>query len=211
LEETAVNANTRKTRFISKFRTIGVLALAVSLWTTRKAWADPSAPPAGRLDDAQIVERVLSVNRSEERTAEAVEGKVSSPLVWQLALRMNLDHAIVDRKFAPLAAATQQSAGDRMTEGQSDAAALSQLSGDALERAYVGREVKSHESMLASLDRQLIPNAKNEELQRQLVDLRVEVAAHLDNAQRVQHAQSVAEMAAQQRESIEIEIGNSRP
>jgi putative membrane protein len=206
-----MNANTRKPRSISKFRTIAVLGLAVSLWTTGKAWADPSAPPAGTLDDAQIVQRVLSVNRSEERTAEAVEGRVSSPQVWQLALRMDVDHATVDRRFAPFAAATQQSAGDRTTEGQTDAAILSKLSGSALEIAYVGREVRSHETMLAALDRQLIPNAKNEQLQRQLIDLRAEVAAHLDHAQRVQYSQSVVETAAQQRESIEIEVGNSRP
>jgi predicted outer membrane protein len=206
-----MNANTRKTRSSSKFRTIAVLVLAGPLWTTGKAWADPSAPPAGPLDDAQIVQRVLSVNKSEERIAETVEGKVSTPLVWQLALRMEVDHATLDRRFAPFAAATQQSAGDRMTEGQADAAALAKLSGGALEKAYVGREVKSHERMLAALDQQLIPNAKNEELQRQLVDLRAEVVAHLDHAQRVQYSQSVLEMAAQQRESIEIEVGNSRP
>jgi putative membrane protein len=206
-----MNATTRNTRFTSKFRTIAVLAFAVSLWTTGKAWADPSVPAAGKLDDAQIVQRVLNLNRSEERTAETVEGKVSSPPVWQLAQRMNVDHGALDRKFASLAAATQQSAGGRVTEGQSDSADLSKLSGAALEKAYVGREVKSHEAMLTALDRQLIPNAKNEQLQRQLIDLRAEIAAHLDNAQNVQHAQEVSDLAAQQRELIEREIGNSGP
>ena len=206
-----MNAVTRKTRSISKFGTIALAAFAISLWTTGKAWADPSAPPAGKLDDSQIVQQVLNLNRSEERTADAVKGKLSSAPVWQLAQRMNVDHVALDRKFTSLAAATQQSAGGRATEGKNDGAELSKLSGDALEKAYVGREVKSHEMMLAALDRQLIPNARNEELQRQLIDLRAEVAAHMDHAQSVQHVQSVLEMAAQQRDLISREIGNNGP
>jgi len=206
-----MNTITRKTRSISTFGTIALAAFAISLWTTGKAWADPSAPPAGKLDDAQIVQRILDLNRSEERTAEAIKGKLSSPSVWQLAQRMNVDHAALDRKFAPLAAAKQQSTGDGVADRQSEGADLSKLSGDALEKAYVDREVKSHETMLTALDRQLIPNAKSEELQRRLIDLRAEVAAHLDHAQSVEHAQSVREMAAQQRDLLSREIGNSGP
>ena len=206
-----MNATTRKTRFASKFRTIAVLAFAVSLWTIGKAWADPSAPAAGKPNDAQVVQRVLNLNRSEERTADAVKGKLYSPPVWQLAQRMNVDHAALDRKFASFAGATQQSTGDRAADGRGDGADLSKLSGNALEKAYVDREVKSHQAMLTALDRQLIPNAKNEELQRQLIDLRAEVAAHLDHAQGVRHAQEVSDMAAEQRDLISREIGNSGP
>jgi len=206
-----MNAMTRKTRSIWKFGTIALAAFAILLWTAGKAWADPSAPASGKLDDAQIVQQILNLNRSEERTAEAIKGKLSSPPVWQLAQRMNVDHAALDRKFTPLAATTQQSAGDRVADGQSDGADLSKLSGDALEKAYVDREVKSRQTMLTGLDRQLIPSANSEELQRRLIDLRAEVAAHLDHAQGVQHAQEVRDMAAQQRELISREIGNFGP
>ena len=206
-----MNATTRKTRFASKFRTIAVLAFAFSLWTTGKAWADPSAPSAGTLDDAQIVQRILNLNRSEERTADAVKGKLSSAPVWQLAQRMNVDHVALDRKFTSLAAATPQAAGDRVADGQSDGTDLSKLSGDALEKAYVDREVKSHQTMLTALDRDLIPSAKSEELQRRLIDLRAEVGAHLDHAKSVQHAEEARELAAQERELIMREVGNSGP
>jgi putative membrane protein len=185
--------------------------LALSLWTAGNAWADPTAPAAGKSDDAQVVQQVLNLNRSEERTADTVKGKISSPHVWQLAQRMNVDHAALDRKFASLAGATQQSTADRAGDGQGDGADLSNLAGNALEKAYVDREVKSHQTMLTALDRQLIPNAKNEELQRQLVDLRAEVAAHLDHAQSVRRAEEASEMAAQQRDLISREIGNSGP
>jgi putative membrane protein len=206
-----MNAMTRKTGLISKFGTVALAALALSLWTAGNAWADPTAPAAGKSDDAQVVQQVLNLNRSEERTADAVKGKLASPPVWQLAQRMNVDHAALDRKFATLGGATQQSTGDRMAEGQGDGADLSKLSGNALEKAYVDREVKSHQTMLTALDRQLIPNAKSEELQRQLVDLRAEVAAHLDHAQSVRRAEEASDMAAQQRDLISREIGNSGP
>jgi putative membrane protein len=206
-----MNAITRKTGLISKFGTVALAALALSLWTAGNAWADPTAPAAGKSDDAQVVQQVLNLNRSEERTADTVKGKISSPHVWQLAQRMNVDHAALDRKFASLAGATQQSTADRAGDGQGDGADLSNLAGNALEKAYVDREVKSHQTMLTALDRQLIPNAKNEELQRQLVDLRAEVAAHLDHAQSVRRAEEASEMAAQQRDLISREIGNSGP
>ena len=206
-----MDAMTRKTRSSLKFGTIALAAFAISLWTVGKAWADPSAPAAGNLNDAQVVQRILNLNRSEERTAEAVKGKLSSPPVWQLAQRMNVDHAALDQPFTSLAAATQQAAGDRVADGQSEGTDLSKLSGDALEKAYVDREVKSHQTMLTALDRELIPSAKSEELQRRLIDLRAEVGAHLDHAKSVQHAEEARELAAQQRELIMREVGNSGP
>jgi hypothetical protein len=65
--------------------------------------------------------------------------------------------------------------------------------------------------MLATIDVELIPAAKGEELQRRLVDLRAEVAAHLQAAENVQHAEWVRQTAEQQRADIEREIGNSGP
>jgi len=206
-----MNAITRKTRSISKFGTIALAAFALSLWTAGKAWADPSAPAAGKPDDAQVVQRILNLNRSEQRTADAVKGRLSSLLAWQLAQRMTVDHAALDRKFGDLAPAKQPaSTADRDAAGVD----LAKLSGRELDKAYVGREVKSHEEMLAALDHELIPNAKSEELQRRLIDLRSEVAAHLQSAQAVQHAQWVADTYAQQRADISKEVGvieNSGP
>ena len=195
---------------ISKLGTLVFVTFALVAGGAGRAKAASNTPAVGPLDDPQIAQRVLALNRAEERTADAVKGKLSSPAVWQLAQRMSVDHAVLDQKFRSLGAAKQSSTGDA-TAGDASDVDLSKLSGDALEKAYVAREVKSHETMLAALDRQLIPNAKSEELQRQLIDLRAEVAAHLDNAKSVQHVQSAREMAAQERELISREIGNSGP
>lgn len=201
----------RNTVRISKLGTLVVATFALTASAAGRAMAAPNTPAAGPLDDVQIAHRVLALNRSEERTADAVKGKLSSPPVWQLAQRMSVDHTALDQKFRGLAAAKQISSSDGTASGEADGVDLSKLSGDNIEKAYVDREVKSHEAMLAALDRELIPSAKSEELQRRLIDLRTEVAAHLEHARNVQHAEWVRQTLAQQRADISKEIGNSGP
>jgi putative membrane protein len=84
-----------------------------------------------------------------------------------------------------------------VADGRADGAELANLSGDALDKAYVDREIKEHQSMLAALDSQLIPSAKSEVLQRQLVDLRAETAAQLEEARKAQHGQNEREILSQ--------------
>src|ERR1700738_904725 len=81
--------------------------------------------------------------------------------------------------------------------GQADGTELANLSGEALDKAYVDREIKEHQSSLAALDSQLIPSAKSEVLQRQLVDLRAETAAQLEEAQVAQDGQKRREILSQ--------------
>ena len=62
-------------------------------------------------------------------------------------------------------------------------------------------------AMLGTIDNQLLPGAQSDELRRRLVDLRAEVSAHLDHAQRVQHAEWVRQTEAEERDAISKEIG----
>ncbi len=173
---------------------LGAFVLATFALAAGRARAAPNTPAGGPLDDGQVVQRVLAFNRAEVQTAETVKGKLSSSRVWQLAQRMAVDHAALDQKFRVLPTTRQQSSGDGTGDGQADGADLSKLARDALEKAYVGREVKVHESMLAALDHQLIAAASNEELQRRLIDLRAEVVAHLEHARNVHHALEQADV-----------------
>jgi putative membrane protein len=167
--------------------------------------AAPSAPAAGQLDDAQIAGRVLAFDRAEVQTAAAVKGKLVSTAAWQLAQRLTVDDSARDQQVEALAvpnlgpeeAQTVPSGTDGLARVQADGVALANLSGDALDKAYVDREIKEHQSMLAAFDSQLIPSAKSERLQRQLIDLRAETAAQLEEAQNARHAQKVRETLAQ--------------
>jgi putative membrane protein len=188
---------------------LGVVALAIAaLWagTAKRALAaDAAADP--ELSDARIVRDVLSFDEAEQRLATSVAGKLSSPGARNLAERVRADFAAIDQTLGTLVVvAPRNDAGNEQLEGSD----LSTLSGAALDRAYVDREVKSHETMLAQLDGQLIPNA-SEPLQHRLVNLSSELAEHLRYARAVQYAQSFSEMAAQERADIDREISNSGP
>ncbi len=199
-----------KIGWLSNFGRLAIATLALSAGVVEPAMAAPDTPATGALDDARIVSRVLSFDQAEEQVADSVKGKLSSPGPWNLAQRLSLDYADLDQRLRGLAGAAPRPPDAGAAEGQLDRADLSKVSGDTLDRAYVNREVKSHEAMLMELDRQLIPNA-GEGLQRQLVDLRSEVAAHLRYAQAIQHAQWLSDAAAQERADISREISNSGP
>jgi putative membrane protein len=159
--------------------------------------AAPQAPQAGQLDDAEIAGRVLAFDRAEVQTAEAVRGKLTSGPAWALAQRLTVDNSARDRELEALASPDQRSASGGVASGRAAAAELTNLSGDALDKAYVAHEIEEHQSMLAALDSQLIPSARSEMLQRQLVDVRAETAAQLAEAQNAQHRQNTREIMDQ--------------
>jgi len=149
------------------------------------------------------------MNRAEERASRAVRGKLVSAAVWQLADRIDVDHADLDREFGDLAAGGPESIG--AAEGQADGVDLSKLSGDELEKAYLESEVKWHEAMLATLERDLIPNAMSATLRDRLVDLGAELKAELQHVRNVQYAAWVRQAAADERADISKEISNQGP
>jgi putative membrane protein len=159
--------------------------------------AAPTTQEAGQLDDAQIAGRVLAFDRAEVQTAESVKGKLSSAPAWELAHRLTVDNSARDQQLEALAAPNQPSASNGVAGGQADGTELANLTGDALDKAYVDREIKEHQSMLAALDSQLIPSAKSDVLQRQLVDVRAETAAQLEEARMAQHGQNNREILSQ--------------
>jgi putative membrane protein len=188
-----------KSARISRLGTLAAAAFVLTAGAAGGAMAGPRTQEAGQLDDAQIAGRVLAFDRAEVQTAEAIKGKLSSGPAWELAQRLTVDNTARDRQLEALASPNQPSAAsDSAAGGRAAAAELANLSGDALDKAYVAREIKEHQAMLDALDSQLIPSARSEVLQRQLVELRVETAAQLAEAQAAQHRQNQRETAAQQ-------------
>lgn len=58
----------------------------------------------------------------------------------------------------------------------------------AVDKAYMKSQVMVHEKVLRTIDNQLIPNAKNPELQSMLVQTRSAVAMHLQMAKQMMSA-----------------------
>jgi putative membrane protein len=187
-----------KTVRMSRLGTLAAAAFVLTAGAAGGVLAGPKTQEASQLDDAQIAGRVLAFDRAEVQTAEAVRGKLSSGPAWELAQRLTVDNTARDRQLEALASPNQPSARDGVTGGRAAAAELANLSGDALDKAYVDREIREHQAMLDALDSQLIPSARSEVLQRQLVELRVETAAQLAEAQLAQRRQHERETAAQQ-------------
>jgi predicted outer membrane protein len=196
---------------ISKVLAIGISAMAISLWTAGKARADEGTSPAGSPGDGQVVRKVLDLDRSEERTSQAVRPRLGSPQVWNLAERIDVDSTALDRQITSLSGSAPESAGDGVADPVVDLGELSNLSGDALDNAYVDHEVKAHEAMLGAIDNQLLPAVKSDGIRRSLLQLRSEATAHLAQARNVQYAQQVRQMEADERALISREIGNSEP
>jgi predicted outer membrane protein len=184
--------------WISRSRATAVAAFAITAISAGRASADPSAPERS-IDDAGIARRVLAMNRAEEQVSRTVKGKLVSAAVWQLADRMDADRADLDRQFRDFAGGGQEPAP--AVQGQADGADLSKLSGEELEEAYVDREVKTHEVMLATLGRDLIPNAKDPVLRSRLDDLGADLSAELQHARNVKYAEWFWHAAAEERSS----------
>jgi putative membrane protein len=171
--------------------TVAALALAAGLGMG-EARASPSTSH-GAADDAQIVQYVLDLDRAEVQTAEAIMGKLSDDVpVWRLALRTRVDHSNLDRKFRSLRISPQESQLSRQLAADSDEniARLRGLSGSDLEQAYLESQISFHKSVVEVLDRELLPNAKNDALKARLLELRLETARYLDEAEFIQTVNS---------------------
>ena len=172
----------------SKLRTVVIATFAVTAGAAGRVMADPTAA-ANPTDDAGIARWVVAVNQAEVQVSAAVKGKLVSAAVWQLADRIGADHADLEQRFQGLADGGSASGSYTAVDGRADSADLSRLSGDELEKAYIDREVKFHEVVLARLNQDLIPSANNAALRDQLADLSSELQAELRHARNVQQAE----------------------
>jgi len=191
----------------SKILTMALAAMAIASGASGKARADESGSAAATGDDGQVVQQMLALDRSEEQISRALKPKLGSPEAWNLAERIDVDYTALERQLGSQAAATPESADT----GAADVDGLSNLSGEALDKAYVDREVKTHQAMLDTIDNQLLPTAKSDGVRRGLLQLRSEATAHLAQARDVQRAEQLRQSAADEREEISREIGNSGP
>lgn len=82
------------------------------------------------------------------------------------------------------------------TRDQLDAAAkasdsrLKGKKGTDFEKAYLDEQVTMHQTVLDTIDTQLAPNAKAEELKTLLTKTRTTVASHLDHAKQLQSSKA---------------------
>jgi putative membrane protein len=67
---------------------------------------------------------------------------------------------------------------------------LKDKKGADFEKAYIEEQVTMHQTVLDTIDTQLMPNAKAEELKALLTKTRSTVASHLDHAKQLQNSKA---------------------
>src|SRR5581483_7422863 len=132
------------------------------------------------------------INLGEIREAQVARDKTASTTIRDFAQMMINDHEAENNKAEAAMSAKDVNSEDtpqsRQLDEQSGAATdrLRTLSGAALDRAYIDREVQAHQSALNLLDTQMIPNARKKVVKDQLADLRKLVSTHLARAKQIQ-------------------------
>jgi putative membrane protein len=136
------------------------------------------------LTDAQIAGVLDFANNAEIQQAQLAQSKSKDPHVSSVASMMIEQHSRAKQEMAGLGLS---SAGSSLlqtlsSEGQRTLATLRDKNGRDFDRAYLQAQVEQHQKLLDTVDRQLLPNAKNTGLRSQLSTLKPTIQRHLQHA-----------------------------
>jgi len=159
------------------------------------------------LAEPQIYTVVLLANIGDSTTssrAVCLPSVNSNEHIRAFAQRMVREHADLNQKIVALQrtngiAPTRSPVSDEVFSANSDA-----MGSNENAQNYLAREVRSHQSVLSTLDTKLIPNARDTTLRAALIGARQLVASHLADAQMLQNgganqpASAINQPAAQQ-------------
>ncbi len=168
-----------------------LIALALTSFT---AHAQTSATPASALPptDAQIAAIVEEANDADIDNGKMAKSKTKNKTIQAFADHMVKDHKQANKELKAVLKKTDIDKTESPTsEGiektaEDTAKRLKGLKGADFDKAYVDSEVELHNSVLMSLEKNLIPNAKAPELQGYLKKTREVIAAHLAHAKELQ-------------------------
>jgi putative membrane protein len=147
---------------------------------------------AQSVTDAQIASIVVTANQVDIDAGKTAAAKATNAEVKKFAQLMVTDHTGVNKSATDLVTRLKVTPEDNDTSkalkagGAANLTALSAVSGDAFDKAYVDHEVAYHQQVLDAVDKTLIPNAKNAELKALLVKVRPAFVAHLEHARHLQ-------------------------
>ena len=168
-------------------------ASTTSSTTTTTAATTSATNSAVVPTDGQITSLMMAANQAEIDEAKMAKSKAQNKAVKDFANHMMTEHSKNEKEgkdlakkvgvkpnadFAPLVAMKK------------DAAAMSsqlqKAKGLEFDKAYMANQIAMHQDLLAKLNDQLIPNAKNTEIRNYLESTKSHVQAHLDMAKSVQ-------------------------
>jgi putative membrane protein len=152
------------------------------------------AVSAANLTDAEIAGIVVAANEVDIEAGRLVETKSTNEQVKAYAHRMVGEHTDVNESAKKLVTKlgvkpeeTMISTGLR-TEGKVNLAEFNLLNGNALDRSYIDEEIELHKKVIDTVDKQLLPSVKNQELKEMLVSVRPSLVSHLEHAQKIKES-----------------------
>ncbi|MGH7504750.1 MAG: DUF4142 domain-containing protein [Longimicrobiales bacterium] len=167
---------------------------------TANAPAQAAQAPAP-LADAQVVHIARTANTVATEGAELAKAQSRNADVLRFADTVIADHAAISRLLDELmqrrsATPMEHALSRGLASSAGEARArLERLDSAAFDRAYLEREVAYHEALLGVFDRRLLPDAKDDELEALLENVRPAIEAHLRRAR-----QLVVELGAESTE-----------
>jgi putative membrane protein len=173
------------------------------------AAANPTPAPAAAptdaaskaipLTDPQIAAITDDANSAEIAQAKLAEQKAKDPRVKRFAEKMVKHHSEAKEKQAKLKLqiASSPASMDLEKGAASTLSTLTSASGSSFDIAYMNAQVEEHQKVLDTINHDLLPNVKSQELKAYLEDIKPTVENHLKDAQRIQRKLSETASAAE--------------
>ena len=154
------------------------------------AFAQQILPP----NDAEIVGIVIAANNADINSGKYMQNKAQSKEVKAYAQHMVKEHDEMNDQAMALAKKLNLKPEESMTSRSlksDDKEALEKLqkrSGHERDKEYIEHEIDLHEKVIESLDKTLLPHAKNAELRSMLTKTRPALVQHLEHAKKLESA-----------------------
>jgi putative membrane protein len=146
------------------------------------------------LTDGQVVGAAAAANQGEITVANAYLARGQNPAARDFAVQMQTEHAATLARQDALARSLGLSPDPSeiqaylRTFAEQTAAFVTAAEPVRVDRLYADSQVEMHEQVLQILDRQLLPSATIPALRDELVRMRADVAAHLEEARVLQQS-----------------------
>lgn len=147
-----------------------------------------TTPENEALSDAQIARITNDANATEIEQGKLARTRAKDARVKAFAERMVKHHTDAKDKQAKLKLDTAESALSTKLEKESGTT-TSALQGNTsanFDQEYIQAQIKEHQEVLDTIDKQLLPNAKNDDLKSYLKEIRPTVVDHLKDARDIE-------------------------
>ena len=139
------------------------------------------------LTESQVIKVVSTANNGEIKQARTVLPKLKTEEARKYAQMMINEHSANEKKGQTLASSlklTPQVSGISASLQKDSDNVVRKLSNSSTpDKDYMSSQVDVHRKVLNTIEKQLIPNAKNAELKNMLTQTRTAVAKHLKMAE----------------------------